>query len=132
MKHRNFYSKVLFSIAGLVLVAGVGCDKKESAPKPDPEAMAKADTLFKTRCASCHGPEGRGNGPAAANLNPKPRDFHDQTWQASATDEGIEKTITYGGAAVGKSPVMVANPDLQAQPEVVAALRYHIRQLGKE
>jgi len=38
----------------------------------------------------------------------------------------------YGGAAVGKSLQMVANPDLQAKPGVVAALREIVRTFGKD
>jgi hypothetical protein len=32
---------------------------------------------------------------------------------------------------VGKSPAMPANPDLMAKPEVVAALRAHVRGLAQ-
>lgn len=92
----------------------------------------QAQRIFGTRCSTCHGPEGRGNGPGAAGLNPKPRNFHDKVWQAQVIDDEIEKAIMYGGAAVGKSPAMAANPDLVSKPEVVAALREHIRKLGKE
>ena len=90
----------------------------------------EADQLFATRCAACHGPNGEGNGPAAAALNPKPQNYHDQAWQATTTDEQIEKAIVYGGAVVGKSPAMAANPDLQSKPGVVAALREKIRKFG--
>lgn len=31
--------------------------------------------VFAQRCAVCHGPEGKGNGPAAPSLHPRPRDF---------------------------------------------------------
>jgi hypothetical protein len=34
------------------------------------------------------------------------------------TDEQIKKTVLYGGAAVGKSPAMPANPDLDGKPEL--------------
>ncbi|MBK7771984.1 MAG: c-type cytochrome [bacterium] len=87
--------------------------------------------MFNTRCAACHGQFGRGDGPGAAGLNPKPRNYADAAWQSTVTDEEIEKAIVYGGAAVGKSPQMVANPDLQAKPGVVAALREKVRSFGK-
>lgn len=90
-------------------------------------AIADADSVYSTRCATCHGATGRGDGPGAANLNPKPRDYSDEAWQKTVTDEDIEKTIVYGGAAVGKSPLMVANPDLQGKPDVVKALREKVR-----
>src|SRR5271165_5699679 len=31
--------------------------------------------VFAQHCAVCHGPEGKGNGPAAPSLQPRPRDF---------------------------------------------------------
>src|SRR5438105_7900232 len=31
--------------------------------------------VFARYCAVCHGPDGRGNGPAAPSLIPRPRDF---------------------------------------------------------
>src|ERR1700691_4016466 len=31
--------------------------------------------VFAQRCAVCHGPDGKGNGPAAPSMLPRPRDF---------------------------------------------------------
>ena len=92
-------------------------------------ARAEADQIFKTRCFTCHGSLGKGDGPGSAGLTPKPRDLTSREWQASVTDEHIEKIIKYGGAAVGKSPTMPPNPDLTAKEEVVRALRAHVREL---
>jgi hypothetical protein len=82
------------------------------------------------RCMTCHGARGAGNGPGSAALNPKPRNFQDPEWQDSVDDEHIAKIVMYGGAAVGKSPVMPGNPDLTAKPELVDALVDVIRDLG--
>ena len=38
----------------------------------DQTSIKRGKNLFKTYCISCHGPEGRGDGPAAAGLHPKP------------------------------------------------------------
>lgn len=92
-------------------------------------ATAKAKEIFATRCTPCHGPNGGGDGPASASLNPKPRNFQDATWQASVTDEHIETIIKMGGAAVGKSPAMPSNPDLMDDTATVAALRGVVRSL---
>ena len=48
------------------------------------------------------------------------------------TDAEIEKAIVFGGAAVGKSAQMVPNPDLEAKPGVVAALREKVRSFGEQ
>jgi mono/diheme cytochrome c family protein len=92
------------------------------APPPPPDPAAAARKLFATKCIVCHGDHGAGDGPGAAALNPKPRAFGDATWQASVTDEQIKKTILEGGAAVGKSAAMSANPDLADKPDELTAL----------
>jgi len=93
-------------------------------------ATQEADTIWQQRCTTCHGATGKGDGAAAAALNPKPRDFSSATWQASVTDEHIEKVILEGGQAVGLSMLMVANPDLASKPDAIKALRAHVRSLG--
>ncbi|MBK7049138.1 MAG: c-type cytochrome [bacterium] len=142
-KHRTRTAALV--AAGFALIAfGAGCSgggdtgatgeakangaKKVSITGAD---RKEAHEMFNTRCAACHGQFGRGDGPGAAGLNPKPRNYADAAWQSTVTDEEIEKAIVYGGAAVGKSPQMVANPDLQAKPGVVAALREKVRSFGK-
>lgn len=39
------------------------------------KSIEKGKALFQTHCPVCHGPRGRGNGPAAAGLNPRPADL---------------------------------------------------------
>jgi len=95
------------------------------------DARAKARDIFTERCATCHGIDGHGNGPAAANLRPKPIDFHSQNWQKSLTDDSITKAIIFGGRAVGKSGQMAPNPDLENEPAIVAALVEKIRKWGR-
>jgi mono/diheme cytochrome c family protein len=104
------------------------------APAPAPPAVdpaAEAETIFSTRCASCHGLTGAGDGMAAAALNPKPRAFGDKAWQASVDDNHLAKVIVEGGAAIGKSALMAANADLKDKPDVVKALIAKIRSYGK-
>ncbi|HEY2772673.1 MAG TPA: c-type cytochrome [Candidatus Binatia bacterium] len=93
-------------------------------------ARDEADSIWKSRCSTCHGDGGKGDGAAAAALTPHPRDFTQQSWQSSVSDEHIEKIIAEGGQAVGLSMLMPANPDLVAKPDVIKALRAHVRSLG--
>jgi mono/diheme cytochrome c family protein len=113
----------------LALVLFAACSRSQPAAAPS-AAQAEAESLFKNRCTPCHGPNGRGDGPASASLNPHPRNFTDKAWQSSVSDEHIQKIIQYGGAAVGKSPNMPANPDLQSKPQVVSELAKKIRSFG--
>ena len=66
------------------------------------------EAKFQQLCATCHGPAGQGDGPAAAGLNPQPRDLSDPEWQESVDDEFIRKVTAEGGAAVGLAPTMTA------------------------
>ena len=132
-----------------LLVSACGEVSRESEPQPEPGASRpaepavrtpepspadvaarKATEIFSSRCANCHGPEGAGDGPTSAGLNPKPRNFQEPSWQVSVTDAHIQKIIVEGGAAVGLSPLMLANPDLVERPAVVAALVAQIRGLS--
>ena len=39
------------------------------------ESKASGKLLFQNNCITCHGPEGRGDGPQAESLNPAPADI---------------------------------------------------------
>ncbi|MFO0597965.1 MAG: cytochrome c [Myxococcaceae bacterium] len=69
---------------------------------------AKGEAQYKQLCVSCHGEKGDGNGPAGAALTPKPTNFTDAANSDRLTDEWVYKMIKDGGAANGKSPLMVS------------------------
>jgi mono/diheme cytochrome c family protein len=48
--------------------------------------------VFARRCAVCHGPDGRGNGPAAPSLIPRPRDFTLGLFKFKSTPHGQPPT----------------------------------------
>src|SRR5262249_27055520 len=99
--------------------------------EPPAAAVTDAKQKFDTLCVTCHGPSGEGNGPAAAAFPVKPRNYHDKAWQAATSDTEIMTAILEGGGAVGKSPLMPANPDLQTRPDELAALKNMVRSFGK-
>ena len=111
--------------------SGPSASAKEQATTVTAEAKKEAEEIFSLRCTTCHGPQGKGDGPASAGLVPKPRNLQDKDWQKSVTDEHIDKIVQYGGAAVSKSPAMPPNPDLSSKPQVITALRLHVRHLVK-
>lgn len=44
---------------------------------PDEQSLGRGAELFAQQCAACHGPNGRGDGPAAKGLSTPPADFLD-------------------------------------------------------
>jgi mono/diheme cytochrome c family protein len=117
-----------FRDTGRLILIGSNGSKPNSIT---PQARDEALSIFAERCAVCHGVDGDGAGPAAASLNPKPANFRSRKWQSSMSDERIATIIVNGGTSVGLSASMASNPDLEGQPDVVAALVEHIRKLGK-
>ncbi len=76
-------------------------------------SFAEADAVkgkesYDQICASCHGMTGKGDGVAAASLNPKPRDLSSAEYVSSLSDDHIFKVVKEGGAAAGMSPLMPA------------------------
>ncbi|MDQ6801063.1 MAG: c-type cytochrome [Acidobacteriota bacterium] len=62
---------------------------------PGAGIAAKATTgqrVFARHCAVCHGPDGRGNGPAAPSLIPHPRDFTLGLYKFKSTPPGVPPT----------------------------------------
>ncbi len=54
---------------------GGGRNLGENPVEPTGNSIDNGKALFQTHCAVCHGPQGRGDGPAAAGLNPRPADL---------------------------------------------------------
>lgn len=113
------YARPLARLSGPVVATSTG----------ENGISAETTEIFHSRCAPCHGPSGRGDGAAAVNLLPRPRNFHDISWQNGVTDEQIEAIIHRGGLSVGKSVLMPANPDLSDAR--IRDLRLYIRSLSK-
>lgn len=62
-------------------------------------AQAAAD-IFRVRCVMCHGPQGRGDGPMATSLNPRPVDFTDVSKRLAKTDSAVGDVIRRGRRAM--------------------------------
>ncbi len=92
---------------------------------PTPKLLARGEALFKQNCTSCHGDAGRGDGPAAASLNPKPRNFTQPSdWKNGYHIADIYHTISSGIQGSG----MVAFDFIL--PADRMALVHYVRSLG--
>jgi mono/diheme cytochrome c family protein len=79
------YAAAFSLLAGLVL-GGVALaqapwvapatEKEKKSPLPaDAKTVEQGEKVAKINCVSCHGAKGKGDGVAAAALNPKPADW---------------------------------------------------------
>ena len=82
----------------------LGNNYSTSFPASTSEEINAGKIVYKKVCQSCHGDSGKGDGPAAAGLDPKPADFTDPGHSMFYSDKGrmhiIKKGIT-GTVMVG-------------------------------
>lgn len=99
-------------------------------------STAEGEKVFKTYCVSCHGNSGKGDGPAAAGLNPKPADFADNMFKYDVDGNGSKgdiadiKAIVHDGAAKhGGSPLMAPWPMIS--PDQLQSLAEYVKSLHR-
>ncbi len=71
-----------------------------AVPASPPEP-ARGAALYAQQCAICHGPTGRGDGPAAAGLDPPPIAFTDADRAAQRTPFALYEVISQGVPKTG-------------------------------
>lgn len=97
---------------------------------PEPEGSVsrrEVRRLYRRHCSSCHGRDGRGRGPAAALLDPPPRNFRGDTL-ARRTDRELFEVITEGRPERG----MPGWKGVLSEGERWALVRYLRRAFGRE
>jgi caa(3)-type oxidase subunit IV len=71
--------------------------KMNELRKETPQLVAKGKELFQVNCVTCHGAQGKGDGPAAGALTPKPRNFTSaEGWVNGRAPAQIFKTVSEG------------------------------------
>lgn len=72
---------------------------------------SNGNVLYRQHCSGCHGETGKGDGPGAKNINPKPADHTNPQYMAALSDEHLFMVVRRGGAEVGR-PAMPPFPNL--------------------
>lgn len=122
-----------------------------TTPAPTPQASAPTTTpapsattaaagnaqgaqLYKISCSTCHGAEGKGDGVAAAALNPKPANFATGDFKYDTNGNGkpgeiedIRTIVRDGTAKHGGSPLMAPWPTLSDKQ--LQAVAEHVKSL---
>ncbi|MFO0950304.1 MAG: c-type cytochrome [Isosphaeraceae bacterium] len=71
--------------AALADQCGTPTNLKYPGGKADPARLALGAKVYAKQCRQCHGVTGDGNGPAAAYMLPKPRDYRPGTFKFTST-----------------------------------------------
>ena len=100
----RFLFLLLFTIYCSLFTAAYAAETpKKSKLTKTPEAIEKGKLIYFKRCSFCHGLSGAGDGPAAHQMIPRPRDFTMGLYKFRTTnsgelptDEDIFRTISRG------------------------------------
>ncbi len=105
MKMKGTATTILTLLLCVFSLSAMAADDRPSKGKPQAtaEMIEKGRVIYFKRCSFCHGLLGDGNGPAAYQLMPRPRDFtvglyKFRTTQSGElpTDEDLFRTISRG------------------------------------
>jgi mono/diheme cytochrome c family protein len=99
--------------------------------KVEPNLLRGA-AVYQARCAACHGSTGDGNGPAAAFMYPRPRDYRRGVFKFASTPYGakplrddIVRTVRQGARGTSMPAFNLLPPDdLQAVVDYVLVLTH--------
>ncbi|HTV22339.1 MAG TPA: c-type cytochrome [Polyangiaceae bacterium] len=102
-------------------------DELMQGPVSTGDPVAAGKVLFMAACVPCHGEAGKGDGVAAKDLNPKPRNLTDGAYIGKLDDRYLYELISRGGIAVGKSPQM---PEFGLSPQDIQNVIAFVRTLS--
>jgi mono/diheme cytochrome c family protein len=126
----SFLAIVVFGAALGVPASGIA-QQIEGTSLAAAQEGGEVASLYSSLCASCHGANGHGDGPAAMALNPRPRDFADCGVMTTDSDETLFKAIKDGGPGIGRSPMMPPWGTAISDDQIHGLVR-HIRSFCKK
>lgn len=107
IKLSSFFFLLAFLIVNIQIARADDLNEISQHIKSTADEIAKGKTLFMANCSSCHGTEGKGDGPAAAAFNPKPRDFTAEKFKNGSSPSATFHTLTNG---LGSMPAFSSLP----------------------
>ena len=97
----------------------------------DHETAEIGAEIYEVNCASCHGPEGKGDGPAAESLDPKPSDLSDAHLMEDMSDGALFWRVSDGGMMEPFNSLMPAWKGTLSEDEIWQVTTY-IREFAEE
>lgn len=92
-------SSASYSVQDTKWIAPATADTLVNPIKSNPVAITEGQKLYDKYCWACHGKAGKGDGPGAKNLNPKPAD-HTSAIVQSQSDGALFWKISKGRGAM--------------------------------
>jgi len=152
MEKKRIIFAVVILIVGLLLISA--CSSGSEMADDHAEAKERVDTpseyanltnpfagdhetaeagaeIYEANCATCHGPEGKGDGPASASLDPQPASLADAHLMDEMSDGALFWRISEGGMMEPFNSAMPAWKDLLSEDEIWQVIAY-IREFAED
>jgi high-affinity iron transporter len=102
------------ALIGTLLVAATGM-----------AAEPVGERVYMERCAPCHGDDGRGDGPAAAALEPRPRNLRDPSFWDGRTPARLRDVVQHGKSGTMMQPFegVLSDGEIDAVVEYIQGFR---------
>lgn len=100
----------------------VGAFLIASSVTPTQTVAQDAASLYKKSCVACHGATGKGDGPAATAMNPRPPDMTDAKRMAGFTDAKLAEVIGKGSKGMPGFGSMLKPADVKALVAYIQSL----------
>ncbi len=91
---------------------------------PSIAAADSAQANYKELCVKCHGVSGKGDGPEAKTLNPKPANYTDCKKMTADSDQVLFNIIKNGSQSVGRSKEMPPWKEALGDDEIHDLVKY--------
>jgi mono/diheme cytochrome c family protein len=101
--------------SALAIAVLVACAATVRAAESDPGAR-----LYVERCSPCHGDDGKGDGPGAAALVPRPKNFREPVFWQDRTANDLKAVVRKGKVGTMMPPFAGVLSDA----EIDAVVRY--------
>ena len=102
--------KLAFRFFTPVIVLAFSCVLLAASPRDD-QSKTAMDKAYMAKCGQCHGEKGKGDGSAAALLDPRPRDFTSGKYKFRSTESGSIPTDEDLAATIQNGLHGTAMPD---------------------
>ncbi len=97
----------------------------------DHEAIDSGAEIYEVNCATCHGPEGKGDGIAAAGLDPKPASLNDAHMMEEMSDGALFWRVREGGVMEPFNSAMPPWKSILSDDEIWQVIAF-IREFAEE
>ena len=97
----------------------------------DHEAAEAGADIYEINCATCHGPEGLGDGPAAEGLDPKPASLADTHLMEYMSDGALFWRVSEGGGFEQFNSAMPPWKDILSEDQIWQVITF-LRELAED